>query len=188
MDWLNEDTWIISDTHLFHDNIIEYTNRPLNHDELIIYAWNTMVKPEDNLLHLGDVILAPTRIILDIAPLLTGNKYLIKGNHDSRRKMRNHLNFNILDRKILNWKNGQTYRYVPCEKYGVIFSHEPLPTQFLRRKHVVNIHGHIHNNLTLDNMHINMSVEVRNYQPCKFGEVLKEIDETYGLQKLNTKS
>ena len=186
-DFLDENTLIIADTHLFHENIIAYTNRPLNHNQLIIFNWNTIVSPEDIILHLGDVILAPTKIMRDIAPLLTGKKYVIKGNHDSRRKLRNHMGFSTVARSSFTWKNNRRkYHYARSKKYGVIFSHEPLPTGYLRKRHIVNIHGHIHNRETIDNMHINMSVEVRGYRPYKFSEILKEIDNVYGLQKLNS--
>jgi calcineurin-like phosphoesterase family protein len=174
MEWLNEDTWIISDTHLFHENIIKYASRPAHHNTIIINNWYTTVKPDDTILHLGDVILSSAYRMKDTARFLTGNKYLIKGNHDSRRKMRNHMGFNIVDRKQKRY-NGNTYHFVPALEYGVIFSHQPLPLEWLKKWHVVNIHGHIHNLDTLDNRHINMSVEVRNYMPWRFGKVLEEI-------------
>ncbi len=174
MEWLNEDTWIISDTHLFHENIIRYASRPVDHNTLIISNWSNMVKSEDTILHLGDVILASAFRMRDIAPMLTGNKYLIKGNHDSRRKMRNHMGFTIVDRKQKR-HNGHTYHFVPALEYGVVFSHQPLPLEWLQKWHVVNIHGHIHNLKTLDDRHINMSVEVRDYMPWRFGKVLEEM-------------
>ncbi len=49
------DTWIISDTHFGHKNIIKYCDRPLNHNELMIEQWGDLIKWQDNVLHLGDL-------------------------------------------------------------------------------------------------------------------------------------
>jgi hypothetical protein len=51
------DTWIISDTHFFHENIGKYCSRPENWQELIIKNWNDLVSPEETVLHLGDFAL-----------------------------------------------------------------------------------------------------------------------------------
>lgn len=181
-DFLDESTWIIADTHLFHGTvndprIVKYANRPLNHNDLMINAWNLMVQPEDNILHLGDVILAPVKIMKQVAPLLRGNKYLIKGNHDSRRKLRNNMGFRPVQRFELKIK-GRTWHYVRANPYGVVFSHQPLPLGWLGQNKLLNIHGHIHNREDVSPRHINMSVEVRNYKPCRFGDILKEIDNS----------
>jgi len=181
-DFLDEDTWIIADTHLFHGTledprIVKYANRPLNHNNLIISWWNQLVQPEDTILHLGDVILASVRKMRDIAPLLRGDKYLIKGNHDSRRKLRNNMGFRPVQRFELKIK-GRTWHYVRADSYGVVFSHQPLPLGWLGQNKLLNLHGHIHNLKDVSPRHINMSVEVRNYRPYKFGEILKEIDDS----------
>lgn len=167
MNWLNEDTWIIADTHFFHRNIIKYGNRPLNHLDLMIYNWNILVQPEDNILHLGDVFLGKKDQLIDIAPLLRGNKYLVNGNHDSRKKLHKLMGFTYFDRdKPLFKKFG---------KYLLIFSHVPI----YKIKHPLtyNLHGHIHQNKSPSENHINMCVEVRGYSPWRLGNILKEIEE-----------
>ena len=67
---IDENTWIISDTHLGHKNILEFEPCRLTqmridgyyadeHDQWIIDNWNTTVKPEDTVLHLGDFAFKP---------------------------------------------------------------------------------------------------------------------------------
>ena len=60
------DTWIISDTHFFHENIRRYCNRPENWQELIIKNWNDLVSPDETILHLGDFALATKAILTSL--------------------------------------------------------------------------------------------------------------------------
>ena len=42
---LDQDTWIIADTHFFHTNIGHYCNRPDGWQNLIIGNWNHFMFP-----------------------------------------------------------------------------------------------------------------------------------------------
>ena len=88
---MNYNIFFISDTHFAHDNAYHFMNydgskmRPWNSsteaDEYMIEKWNSLVKPNDKVYHLGDV--GFNRNELDyILPRLNGTKVLIKGNHD----------------------------------------------------------------------------------------------------------
>ena len=76
------DTWIISDTHFFHENIGRYCNRPENWQELIISNWNNLISPEDTVLHLGDFALGKKSNFELLTDTLNGRLFLIQGNHD----------------------------------------------------------------------------------------------------------
>lgn len=49
--------WLISDNHFNHQKIIEYCNRPFKTveqmNEEMIKKWNSMVKEDDKIYHLG---------------------------------------------------------------------------------------------------------------------------------------
>lgn len=51
--------YVISDTHFFHRNIIDYCKRPFKSVEEMnsemIRKWHRRVKPDDIVYHLGDV-------------------------------------------------------------------------------------------------------------------------------------
>jgi len=164
---ITPDTWIISDTHFFHENIGRYCNRPENWQELIIKNWNDMVARQDTVLHLGDFALGKKSNFILLTSILKGKLFLIQGNHD---------------------RLSQSF----CETHGVTLIKEPLRTELDDRIKVVfshrpivpledgwiNLHGHIHNNppsaegSDLGPNHINMSVEVKNYRPWRLGEIV----------------
>jgi calcineurin-like phosphoesterase family protein len=67
---ITEDTWIISDTHFGHRNILDFEPCRLTqmridgynadeHDQWMIDTWNATVKPDDVVLHLGDFAFKP---------------------------------------------------------------------------------------------------------------------------------
>lgn len=78
--------WFTSDTHFGHKNIIKYSNRPFKDffhmDAQIVENWNTLVHPEDEVYHLGDVALGPWERWDEILRSLNGFKILVVGNHD----------------------------------------------------------------------------------------------------------
>ena len=91
MSWLtelNENTWIVSDTHFYHFNINKYESSRLeamskagfnDPDDFLIHQWNSIVKPDDLVLHLGDF---STKKGFEVIQNLNGRIILILGNHD----------------------------------------------------------------------------------------------------------
>ena len=82
-------TWITSDLHLFHDNIIVYCGRPhQNCDEMnnfIVDTWNSAVSPGDRVIVVGDLsagLKGRHDELYKIISHLQGRKTLIRGNHD----------------------------------------------------------------------------------------------------------
>ena len=81
--------YLISDTHFNHANIIKYCNRPFSDVEemnkTIIKDWNNVVRYNDTVYFLGDLILSKNkgkRARELINSILNGNITIIKGNHD----------------------------------------------------------------------------------------------------------
>lgn len=164
---INLDTFIISDTHFGHKNIIKYCDRPENHDEIMFNNWNKIVSDEDKILHLGDLTFKSNAYI-DLKSL-TGEKYLLLGNHDH---------------KSHDWYAENGFQVVPKRLYfqhgdrRILFTHYP-EDRFDIPWHV-NIHGHIHNNSWVvkkenGRLFVNVSVEVMGYMPIKLRDILKEV-------------
>lgn len=165
--WLNSNTWIISDTHFGHKNIVRYENRPENHNELMVRNWNNAVSKHSNVLHLGDVFLCPIDTARKYIEQLNGTKWLILGNHDTRSiKLYEEMGFKIIGEPIYKEFNG----------YKIIFSHYPLRGL---PKDVFNVHGHVHSkgiDSSLNkNQYINVCVEQIGYTPVQLGKIQSQI-------------
>ncbi len=87
---ITRDTWVISDLHLGHRNIIEFEPSRLvateegnyeNQEEMLIAKWNAVVKAGDHIIILGDYAF---KGIKEYTRRLNGNIELVRGNHDKR--------------------------------------------------------------------------------------------------------
>ncbi len=126
--------WIITDTHLGHDNIVKYCNRPENHSELILENLS-VIKDGDTLIHLGDFCIGKDKEWHEkfFSKIPNVKKILIRGNHDKQSS---------------SWYLRNGWDFV-CENYSehyfgkyITFSH--IPIENIQN---INIHGHYHNNL-----------------------------------------
>jgi calcineurin-like phosphoesterase family protein len=171
-----DDPWIISDTHFFHENIIKYCDRPFKDveemNETMVTNWNNLVKPDDWIIHLGDVSFGRIERSLEILSRLNGNKVLIAGNHDWGKHMKSYNEQGTFQ---------QIYKGEGFEFQGKILSHKPIIPAHLGDG--FNIHGHLHNNVLGSSMkdmkkhkynlkrYVNISVENYNYSPIKFQDI-----------------
>ena len=82
----------VSDHHFGHHNIITHCSRPFvsveEMDEVMIAAWNSVVKPGDHVYVVGDFSLHSPERTAEIFGRLKGQKFLVVGNHDVDRKGR----------------------------------------------------------------------------------------------------
>jgi len=82
--------FITSDLHLFHRRILEFCpkSRPFKDiDEMhyhLIQNWNNKVSGQDNVYILGDVAFSNAKDASQFMDRLHGQKFLIRGNHDSK--------------------------------------------------------------------------------------------------------
>lgn len=160
------DTFLISDTHFGHEKTCTTFKRsngsPLrpfaNADEMneeMVRRWNAVVRPNDKVYHLGDVVI--NRKFLPILDRLNGKKRLVRGNHD-----------------IFPTKDYLKYF---DEIYGVrvladmILSHIPLARDCITERFNVNVHGHLHANSMDDDRYICVCVENINYMPISIDDV-----------------
>lgn len=179
---INKNIWLIADTHLNHKNILRFTNsrtgkllRPefdniQQMNEYIIEQWNSHIKPGDKVIHCGDVFLGPKEEFIPMWKRLHGTKELIVGNHDDIKFFAK----NELVTKLHMWKQ--------MRDFGLLLSHVPLHEKQLRRgphgkeheyvnKHLLNVHGHIHDEPSPTGPYRCICVEQTDYKPVNLEDL-----------------
>lgn len=153
--------FVISDTHFNHNNIIKYCNRPYKSveemNEDIIKRWNSVVRKNDVVFHLGDLGMGDFDTLKSIVDRLNGRKALILGNHDIKRNEKFYLNLGF----------DKVYKDFAILG-GIKLSHYP---KTLEATDLKNVYGHIHNTEPSeefnDKRHECVSVEKINYTPVE---------------------
>lgn len=159
--------FVISDTHFGHANTFLKFKQPDGSpmrpftsveemDETMVARWNAVVRPQDKVYHLGDVLVkAKDPRILG---RLNGHKRLVLGNHDD------------LDSQVY-LKYFDTL-YSSRRLDGMMLTHIPLHPDSLKGPMIIgNVHGHLHNNSHRMPHelpcppYLNVSVELINYTP-----------------------
>lgn len=165
-------TWLISDTHFGHTNMIKLCDRPQDFNAQMIANWQKLIKPEDHIIHLGDVFMGKgsKSFAEEIFPSLPGEKSLILGNHDREKKsFYEKLGFYVYD-------DYQVWVPHDYENLGsVVLTHYPLCRDYDKWK--MNIHGHIHNSgyapgTPRKRRYVNVSVEETGYAPVLVEDVI----------------
>lgn len=121
--------WITTDTHFFHEKLEREGLRPAGSTTRIIQNLQELVREQDLLIHLGDVILYRYPDLDRILDSIPGRKVLTMGNHDNKSRwwfMRNGFDMAV-DNFMLD---------------DVVFSHRPM--QQLPSGARINVHGHFH--------------------------------------------
>ena len=154
--------YFITDTHLGHDQIIGYCNRPADFSERIIKNWKGQVKPDDWVVHLGDVAWPKYYEVLKELP---GHKILVRGNHDRKSDSwyRSH-GFDIVCTEFAN----------KIEGVDIVFTHIPL----IFHDHDINVCGHLHASAVVDCptcAHYVMALETTGYKVMSQNVLMKHV-------------
>jgi len=172
---IDDSTFIISDTHFSHKNIVKYSYRPGfdhkydNHDYeyhnvLMVSNWFKAVGKNDKVLHLGDVAFNKRTTEAEMyLQDLPGEKYLILGNHDKApREWYESMGFTIIEPFHFEY-----------DGHKVWFDH--YPKERLMPKEL-SVYGHVHNNPHNSTFsHLNVSVEVMAYSPQRLIPLLDSL-------------
>lgn len=120
------------------------------HDKTIIKNWNEVVKPEDTVFHLGDVMLGDNDYGMSCLRQLNGTIYIIPGNHDTLARIKLYKtleNVHVLESEIPGFEAAAaTFKY---KKYNFYLSHHPTMTSNLDadphlKANLINLYGHTH--------------------------------------------
>lgn len=137
----------------------------------LIANWNSRVRKNDTVYHLGDVGMGNANKIISILELLNGKIYIVPGNHDKWIK-----NFIYSEKikillPIVNLKYDKNLFLVLC--------HYPMRSWERMKYGAIHLHGHIHanNNFIEPTNSIDVGVDNNNYMPMSLDEILGKIKE-----------
>lgn len=133
--------YFTSDSHFNHESIIDICKRPyssvieMNND--LINRWNSVVKPDDYIFHLGDIIFGGSAVWKEILEQLNGKIILISGNHDYR-------NFRSHYENYFEYVTDQLQ--ISVDGQPVLLNHYPMLCYggTYRKNPVYQLHGHVH--------------------------------------------
>jgi calcineurin-like phosphoesterase family protein len=168
------DIWFLSDTHFGHTKTVTEFKRhdgsPLRDfkhvdemDEHLIERWNSVVKPQDHVYHLGDVVI--NRKKMPLLERCNGHKRLVRGNHDIF-KTEDYLAY-----------FDEIYACRVFDGVRAIFTHIPIHPESLGR-FKVNVHGHLHHQpKQVGKGYFSVCVEMLdNYTPIHLDQIKAMID------------
>ena len=183
--------FVISDHHLGHENSWKKFTvaagsplRPFTStdemNEAMIERHNAVVRPQDSVYFLGDVVI--NKRYLELVKRMNGKKRLIRGNHDI---------FKDNDYRDVGFEQIHGVR-VFVDKF--IFSHIPLHPDCVTGRFRVNVHGHLHANQVklsaidmdtnttkqyIDPRYLCVCVEQTDFTPLHFDEVEARIQKQW---------
>jgi calcineurin-like phosphoesterase family protein len=172
-------TFVCADMHLGHKGIVNFLRpngekeRPWTDveemNEALIANWNSVVRPKDTVIVLGDFVI--NRSALPLAARLNGTKELVMGNHDTMRAEE----YLVYFKKLHGVKVFDDY----------VMSHIPLHPASVVPRYKGCIHGHLHNGVVQrstmetvkDHRYLCVSMEQINYTPVAWEVAKKYFEE-----------
>jgi len=156
--------YFTSDTHFNHKRILQYSSRNFfsieEMNETIIKNWNSVIKENDIVYHLGDFCFGNPKPFID---RLNGKIIFIKGSHDK-------------------WMNEPYMRVISPgikDEYGnnriIVLCHYSMRSW--EKSHYASYHlfGHHHGVLEPYGLSFDVGVDCWNYCPVSFDEVCKKM-------------
>ncbi len=197
-------TWFTSDTHFWHKKIVEFCKRPVyGHtnpvefypdsservslmNEWLIDKWNSKVKPEDEVWHLGDFAFCGTQKFNAIISRLNGRLNWVLGNHDYGLAKKPDIQY--------RFESIQKYKFlrvnIPYEDeeeqpqqytQPIILCHFPILSWDGMAYGSWHLHGHCHGsidkiyNSTGLRMDVGVDAESNNWYPLSVDDIAKRM-------------
>lgn len=162
-------TFFTSDTHFGHANIIRYCSRPFastqEMDESMIANWNAVVRPDDEVWHLGDFAHgADGKHVRAVFHRLNGVKRLVVGNHDRAE---------TLD---LPWAAPPTHlATVGVDGVRVVMCHYGLRVWPGMRRKAISLYGHSHGRLPGTSISLDVGVDCWGFTPVGLEDIRRRM-------------
>lgn len=159
--------YFTSDTHFADARVLRIDRRPFanmaEHDEALIATWNTVVKAEDEVWHLGDFCAARAGLAESLLQRLNGHKHLVIGNNDPEETVRS-----------AAWVSVQHYKEMILDDHMLILCHYPFRTWNKMGRKSINLHGHSHGRLKPIPRQLDVGVDPRHLRPVTLSDLLRK--------------
>jgi calcineurin-like phosphoesterase family protein len=157
--------WFTADTHFGDRRVLNIDRRPFPdmaaHDAALVENWNAVVKPDDEVWHLGDFMLSRGGDADLILSMLSGRKHLIVGNNDPETVT-----------SANGWASVQHYAEIEVDGSRLVLCHYPFRTWNGIGRKSVNLHGHSHGRLKPLPRQYDVGVDPQGYRPQTLASVL----------------
>ena len=182
--------YFTSDLHLCHDKEFIYKQRGFSNikemNQTIIENWNNIVKPQDEVYILGDLMLYDDVEGMRLIQKLNGKLHIILGNHDNTNRIKL---FQKLPQKIVEIVYATTFKY---DGYHFFLSHYPTITTNFNDSHksleniIISLYGHTHQK---DNFYNNVpyiyhvGIDSHNLTPISIEQIIEDIKNKFYKDK-----
>jgi calcineurin-like phosphoesterase family protein len=151
--------YFTSDHHFGHSGARSLFRRPFasvaEMDRQMIDRWNSLIKPDDEVWHLGDfAVRQPPERVASLLTELHGRKHLVSGNND--------------DASVTGcpgWTSVQAYAELTIDETSLVLCHYPFRTWRDMGKGAINLHGHSHGRLKPLPRQFDVGVDAWDFQP-----------------------
>jgi calcineurin-like phosphoesterase family protein len=184
-----KNVFFISDFHIGHSNVIKFDNRPFldkygNPDlqamyKTIIANWNDVVKTNDIVFYLGDLVFGRPETANELIWALNGKIHFVMGNHDEYKDIVELKRFETVNDLVdLTIKGDPNHKELFFQLlHYPIFSHRNASHGWY------HIHGHCHGNLHHGDTRsyynnrraIDVGCNVINYTPISYKDVVLKL-------------
>ena len=162
-----------ADHHFGHDNIIKFCNRPFSDvremNQVLIEKWNSKIKKNDTVYHLGDFGYGYKENIASILDQLNGKIHLIVGNHEKPALQNPNKFVWIKDYYELKVKDAD------CKNgyQNIVLFHYAMRVWRSDFRGSWHLYGHSHGNLPdlEDRLCFDIGVDCHDFYPLSYEEV-----------------
>lgn len=165
------DVWFTSDTHYFHKLAVQFRGMGSVEEmnQLLISNWNSVIKPNDMVFHLGDVSFGSNAETENVLDKLLGLITLVRGNHDRGLSAKAKARFvNIVDMHEIDVEEGgQKTRMVLCHYAMRVWNKHHYGSW--------QLHGHSHGNLPPIGRQMDVGVDTNEFKPYSFEQIKQKL-------------
>lgn len=165
-----------ADHHFNHKRIIEYSSRPFKDvdemNEVLIQKWNSKVKAEDTVYHLGDFALGHIEDQLRVLKRLNGNINFILGSHD--KELPEIVEAFNKEQGVASHRILGHMTTVCIEKVEITLCHYSMRTWPKSHYGTWHLFGHSHGKLEGLGKSFDVGVDAWHFEPLIFSKV-KEV-------------